>query len=194
MKSQQHENERSAVVAGDATSAAPAEKRPDATPLALEPLPSDTLSERISEDKLLSWLRVETKPQAKRTQRAFLKDLSVQCYLTLDPAALAAHAMPATISGKENVSVNMRNREQQQQQQKDALERKVGRSCSEIVASCCYVLQVKHVRELPQAVQAASRLATIVPTFQRFLSKLQAVLHRLQEVRCRLRLSCPADV
>lgn len=113
--------------------------------------------------------------------RTFLKDSSVQCYLALDPAALAAHTT-AAVSDKKNANGNQRNREQQQHL-KDALERKVGTVCSEIVATCCHALRVKNVGELPQAVQAMSRLASIVPTFQRFLSKLQEVLRRLGEVR-----------
>ncbi|GAB9472722.1 protein of unknown function DUF4460 [Globisporangium polare] len=156
----------------------PANKKTNATAPVLEPLPSNTLTERISVDKLLSWLRVETKAPAKSLQRTFLKDPGVQCYLVLDPAALAVHTAASAIREKGNATVNRRDREQQQ---KDALERKVGRVCSEIVATCCHVLHVQHVGELPQAAQAVNRLASIVPTFQRFLSKLQEVLHRLHE-------------
>lgn len=148
----------------------------------LEPLASETLTERIRVDKLLRWLRVETKAvraplsddsqsplaslPAKSRQtmhRAFLTDdPSLRCYLVLDSAVLA-------VQGSDN------------QETKRGLERRVGLLCSEIVATCCHALDVSDVSALPRAVQAASRHARIVPLFQRFLRKLQVTLSALQD-------------
>lgn len=111
-------------------------------------------------------------------QHTFLKEPSVQCYLALDPAALAAKS---STSG--NGTRDQSQQQQEQSRRKEALRKKVGTLCSEIVATCCYVMDVKDVGKLPQSVHAAKRFANLVPSFQQFLSTLQGTLNRLDEVR-----------
>ncbi|ETL43357.1 hypothetical protein F441_06315 [Phytophthora nicotianae CJ01A1] len=111
-----------------------------------------SLSERRTEERLLQMLRVNT------TQHKYLKE-KLHCYLSLDTARLA---------------------KQQELTEAGILER-VGRICSNIVASCCYTLEVDDVGELPNCVTKAHQLAQVSTTYQDFVERIEKLLKRFDK-------------
>lgn len=155
-----------------------------------EDLPSSTrsgLAGRIIDDKLLRWLHVEvaatesqreaplssrrnraaTDPTALR--RSFLKE-NVVCQLALDPAAVASVSASSKKKGSRSST-------------REELSRRVGYLCSEIVASCCYALDVQEVAKLPRYVEKLQRLAQLAPTYQIFTEQLERRLRVFNTVR-----------
>lgn len=114
-----------------------------------------SLSERIIEERILQSLRVNTGKSA--TKHKYLKE-KLDCYLSLDPALKMQNLTEANV-----------------------LER-VGRICSDIVASCCYVLEVEDVGELPQSVEKLQQLAHVSTAYQRFVERIEKLLKRFDEV------------
>eukprot|EP00644_Phytophthora_capsici_P001201 jgi/Phyca11/131425/e_gw1.105.56.1 len=60
---------------------------------------------------------------------------------------------------------------------------RVGRLCSDIVASCCYVLEVEEVGELPDCVQRSHQLARVSTIYQEFVERIEKLLKRFDKVR-----------
>jgi len=119
-----------------------------------------SLSERILEQRVLQMLRVNTEDAA--AQHQYLQE-KLHCYLSLDASRLTATQPHLAEAG--------------------ILER-VGRICSDVVASCCYVLEVEEVGELPRLPHAARQLAHVSTTYQDFLERLEKLLKRFDKVRC----------
>lgn len=117
-----------------------------------------SLSERILEERLLQSLRV--KAEGSKTHHKYLKEM-MHCYVSLDPARLMS--------------------KQQDLTETSVLER-VGRICSDIVASCCYVLEVEEVGELPNCVAKAHQLAHESTTYQGFVERIEKLLKRFDKV------------
>ncbi|KAE9008147.1 hypothetical protein PR001_g15527 [Phytophthora rubi] len=113
-----------------------------------------SLSEKIIEERVLQALRVKTEKSV--TRHKYLRE-KLHCYLSLDPA----------LKTQNLTETNM-------------LER-VGRICSDIVASCCYVLEVEDVRELPHCVEKAHQLAHVSTTYQKFVERIEKLLKRFDE-------------
>lgn len=142
------------------------------------------LSDRIMDDKLLRLLHVQVESIAYQSggssqqrgraaadasllRRSFLQE-NVFCRLSLDPSALSSVASTENSCGAA--------------EQHDDILRRIGRVSSEIVASCCYVLDVEDVAKLPQHVEALQRLAQIAPVYQAFTEKLEQQLQRFDLV------------
>ncbi|KAG2788691.1 hypothetical protein PC129_g12873 [Phytophthora cactorum] len=138
----------------------PARHEPSKVPQELQPgeggaggAKESSLSERITEERLLQMLRVNTKNSA--THHKYLKE-KLHCYLSLDTASLA---------------------KQRELTEAGILER-IGRICSDIVASCCYVLEVEEVGELPNCVERARQLSQVSTTYQDFVERIEKLLKR----------------
>ncbi|KAG7385804.1 hypothetical protein PHYPSEUDO_001049 [Phytophthora pseudosyringae] len=116
-----------------------------------------SLSQRIMEERLLQMLRVNTENSA--THHKYLKG-KLRCYLSLDSARLAAKTQDLSEAG--------------------ILER-VGRICSDMVASCCYALEVEDVAELPSCVVKAHELARVSTTYQDFVERIDKLLKRFDK-------------
>ncbi|KAL3671911.1 hypothetical protein V7S43_002579 [Phytophthora oleae] len=115
-----------------------------------------SLSDRILEERLLQMLRVNTEDSA--VHHKYLNE-KLHCYLSLDPASLA---------------------DRQELTESGVLER-VGRLCKDIVASCCYVLEVEEIAELPNCVQRAHQLAHVSTTYQEFVERVEKLLKRFDK-------------
>ncbi|KAG1701515.1 hypothetical protein DVH05_010816 [Phytophthora capsici] len=115
-----------------------------------------SLTERILEERLLQMLRVNTESSAMHHK--YLNE-KLHCYLSFDPSRLAER------QGFTEISV---------------LER-VGRLCSDIVASCCYVLEVEEVGELPDCVQRSHQLARVSTIYQEFVERIEKLLKRFDK-------------
>ncbi|RLN84085.1 hypothetical protein BBO99_00001603 [Phytophthora kernoviae] len=113
-----------------------------------------SLAERIQKDKLLKTLRVKTEKSAM--QHPYLKE-KVHCYLFLDSTRLA--------------------KEQGSLPEADVVEQ-VGQICSDIVASCCYALEVEEIGELPRYVEKVRQLAQLSSVYQGFTERLTKLLKR----------------
>lgn len=142
------------------------------------------LSDRIMDDKLLRLLHVQVESvalqgggssrqrsrstaAATRLRRSFLQD-NVFCRLSLDPAALPSVASTENTTGAA--------------EHWDDISRRVGRVCSEIVASCCYALDVEDVAKLPRRVEALQCVAHIAPVYQAFAESVKHQLQRFGKV------------
>ncbi|RLN96024.1 hypothetical protein BBJ28_00022652 [Nothophytophthora sp. Chile5] len=146
-----------------------------------------SFSERVTEDKLLRSLYVETKTPWDHNQllkermsspvttgRSYLKE-KVQCRLSLDSAALASVS-----SGRPTASSPALRRSGSVE---DEITQRVGRICSEIVANCCYVLDVKAIGKLPRYVEKVHRLAHLSSTYLAFVERLEKLLKQYNLVR-----------
>lgn len=111
-----------------------------------------SLSDVITEGKLLRSLQMKTENSS--IPSPYLRE-KMRCYLYLDPTRLEHR-------GHEEAEIMKR----------------VGRICSEIVASCCYVLEVDEVGELPRFVEKVHRLAQLSSIYQGFTERLAKLLTR----------------
>lgn len=142
------------------------------------------LTSRIFDDKVLRSLHVEvdsvTNPRGSGSRgrnraatdsallrRSFLKE-NVVCRLSLDQSALDSST--STSSKKSRTS------------DQEEVAKRVGRLCSDIVASCCYVLDVKDVAKLPRYLETLQRLAQIAPVYQAFTEKLEQKIRHFNSV------------
>ncbi|GMF13116.1 unnamed protein product [Phytophthora lilii] len=117
-----------------------------------------SLSERILEERLLRALRVKTESTA--TRHKYLQE-KTHCYLSLDSTKLVSKRQELT--------------------EADILER-VGRICSDIVAACCYVLDVEGVGDLTRCVERAQELSNVSITYQEFVERIEKLLKRFDKV------------
>ncbi|KAF4046454.1 hypothetical protein GN244_ATG00840 [Phytophthora infestans] len=58
---------------------------------------------------------------------------------------------------------------------------RVGLICFDIVASCCYVLEVEDVGELPSCVEKARQLSQVSTTYQEFVERIEKLLKQLDK-------------
>ncbi|KAL4137349.1 hypothetical protein PRIC2_000871 [Phytophthora ramorum] len=116
-----------------------------------------SLSERIVEEKLLQSLRVRTERSV--THHVYLNE-KLHCFLSLDSAGLAS---------------------KHQHLAETAVLERVGRICSDIVASCCYVLEVDSVGELPSRIEKARQLSHVSTSYQGFVERIEKVLKRFDK-------------
>ncbi|POM61850.1 hypothetical protein PHPALM_29068 [Phytophthora palmivora] len=106
---------------------------------------------------LTSQLEVE---RLQRHVQKYLKE-KLHCYLSLDLATSESKMKNLT-------ETNM-------------LER-VGQICSDIVASCCYILEVEVVGELPNCVRKAQQLSQVSTLYQGFVERIEKLLKRFDKV------------
>lgn len=89
-------------------------------------------------------------------RRRFLKE-PIECLLVIDESALDIDA------------------------QEPSLEVRVGRVCSQIVASCCHAIEMHDVGSLAQCVDQVYRTAQLVPFVQDFLERLNGLVQALEQ-------------
>jgi hypothetical protein len=104
-----------------------------------------------------------------RLRRSFLQE-NVYCRLSLNPAALSSVVSTESTTGAA--------------EHWDDISRRVGRVCSEIVASCCFALDMEDVAKLPWSVETLQRVAQIAPVYQAFTERLKQQLQRFGKVSC----------
>ncbi|EEY57138.1 uncharacterized protein PITG_10947 [Phytophthora infestans T30-4] len=71
--------------------------------------------------------------------------------------------------------------EQRKLKDESGILERVGLICFDIVASCCYVLKVEDVGELPSCVEKARQLSQVSTTYQEFVKRIEKLLKQFDK-------------